>query len=93
MSAGLLKNPGRREVLAALGAAALPARDRAVALSAAPLRGVRLGEPGWPDGEAWVGLSRAVGGRLAPVTLLRPAQAGRVDEARAAARGPQLPAR
>ena len=75
MSSALLKNLGRREVLAALGATALPARGRAASPDATPLRRVRPGEPGWPDREAWAGLSRAVGGRLAPVTLPQPAPA------------------
>ncbi len=72
MSAGLLKNPGRREVLAALSAAALPVCSRAASPPTAPFRRVRPGEPGWPDREAWAGLSRAVGGRLAPVSLPHP---------------------
>ena len=49
MSPGLLKKPGRREVGAALGAAALPARGRAAIPPSAPFRRVRPGEPGWPD--------------------------------------------
>lgn len=77
MSPGLLKNLDRREVLAALGAAALPASGGAASTPATPFRRVRIGEPGWPDREAWTGLSRAVGSRLAPVTLpqLSPADA------------------
>ena len=66
-----LKHPGRREVLAALAAAALPTSGHALG-SGAPFRRVRPGEPGWPDAQAWAGLAHAVDGRLAPVSAPRP---------------------
>ncbi len=73
-----LKPPGRREVLAGLGAAACSAAGGGTAVAQEPpFRRVPPGEPGWPDADAWAGLGRAVGGRLAPVTLpeLDPADA------------------
>ena len=66
-----LKHPGRREVLAALAAAALPTSGHALG-SGAPFRRVRPGEPGWPDAQAWAGLAHAVDGPLAPVSAPRP---------------------
>ncbi len=65
-----LKHPGRREVLGALAAAALPTSGHALG-SGAPFRRVRPGEPGWPDERAWAELAQALGGRLARVSLPR----------------------
>jgi FAD/FMN-containing dehydrogenase len=53
--------------LAALPLSALVAAP-AVGVAAQPVRGVRPGEPGWPDPAAWAKLHRRVGGRLVEVT-------------------------
>jgi FAD/FMN-containing dehydrogenase len=53
--------------LAALPLAAVVAAP-AVGVAGPPVRGVRPGEPGWPDPAAWAKLGRRVGGRLVAVT-------------------------
>lgn len=76
-----LKPPGRREVLAGLSAAACSAASGGKPAAQEPtFRRVRPGEPGWLDADAWAGLGRAVGGRLAPVVppKLDPADAPRL---------------
>ena len=71
-----LNQPGRREVLAGLGLAALPGWSVGAARDATTAR-VRPGEPGWPSEGDWAALGRSVGGRLARVALpeLDPAEA------------------
>jgi len=54
------------------GLAALPlsavVADPALGVAVPPVRGVRPGEPGWPDPAEWAKLRRRVGGRLVKVT-------------------------
>jgi FAD/FMN-containing dehydrogenase len=59
----------RRVLLKGLAALPLSALAAAPALGVAvqPVRGVRPGEPGWPDPAAWAKLRKRVGGRLVKV--------------------------
>jgi hypothetical protein len=60
----------RRELLK--GLAALPLASLAAGptggVAVPPVRGVRPGEPGWPDPAEWAKLRQRVGGRLVAVT-------------------------
>jgi FAD/FMN-containing dehydrogenase len=60
----------RRVLLKGLAALPLSALAAGPALGVAvpPVRGVRPGEPGWPDPAAWAKLRKRVGGRLVKVT-------------------------
>ena len=69
MSGAPIFQPSRREVMAGLAATMLPVAMPVCRADAAPFSRVRPGMAGWPDEAAWDGLGRAVGGRLAPVTL------------------------
>jgi FAD/FMN-containing dehydrogenase len=55
------------------------------AAAQSPTARVRPGDAGWPDAEAWAGLGRATGGRLAPGSSpLEDCAAGRADACEAA---------
>jgi FAD/FMN-containing dehydrogenase len=60
----------RRVLLKGLAALPLSALVAGPALGVAvqPVRGVRVGEPGWPDPAEWARLRKRVGGRLVKVT-------------------------
>lgn len=58
----------RRQILASLAATAVASAVPDLAQAAAR-KWVRPGDSGWPNATAWSSLRKAVGGRLAPVTL------------------------